>query len=378
MGRHRAGRRPRAAVRRATLSFPAPSPGRTTFKGLFPVPSPLLYHRESMEQPADLSSTPPTAVLDRQAAAGAAPAARRRLPAEARPLLVAMRPRQWVKNGLVFLALIFSVGQAWRIGDPGSLLPLVGRATLAFVAFCAVASAEYLVNDLCDIASDRLHPRKRRRPLAAGVLRTGTAATAAAVLLGTGLLLGLALGWYFVAALGGYAALALSYSFVLKHVVIVDMIALAIGFVLRAVGGALAIEVPVSPWLYLCTLLGALFIAINKRRNELMLLADGASDHRPILAEYTPGLLDQMAGVVTSSTVVAYALYTVTAENLPSNHAMLATVPYVIYGIFRYMYLVHRHDAGGNPEDVLLRDRPMQLTVALWVLTAMVILAVYR
>ena len=328
-----------------------------------------------MEQRAEPSRSRPATVLERpQGEASARPGLLR----QARPLLVAMRPRQWVKNGLVFLALGFSVGQAWQAGEPGSWLPLLVRAVAAFVAFCAVSSAEYLINDLRDIESDRLHPRKRRRPLAAGLLSPRTAIIAAAVLLTTGGALGIALGWEFSVALSCYAVLALAYTFVLKHMVILDMLALAVGFVLRAAAGALAISVPVSPWLYLCTLLGALFLAISKRRHELTLLADGASDHRPILAEYTRGLLDQMATVVTSSTVVAYALYTVTAENLPRNHAMLATVPYVLYGIFRYMYLVHRHDAGGSPEDVLLRDRPMQVTVALWVITAMVILAVSR
>lgn len=330
-----------------------------------------------MEQRADTNPAGRAAVLDapagapdRRASAG--------LRAQWRPLLVAMRPRQWVKNGLVFLALGFSVGQAWQVDSPGSWLPLLLRVGIAFVAFCAVASAEYLINDLRDIESDRLHPRKRRRPLAAGLLQPRTALTAAAALFVTGELLGIALGWRFALVLVCYGALSLAYSYVLKHVVILDMIALAVGFVLRAVAGALAISVPVSPWLYLCTLLGALFIAINKRRHELTLLADGAADHRPILAEYTTGLLDQMASVVTSSTVVAYALYTVTAENLPPNHAMLATVPYVLYGIFRYLYLVHRHDAGGNPEEVLLRDRPLQLTAVLWLATAMAILAVSR
>lgn len=297
---------------------------------------------------------------------------------EAGALVRAMRPRQWLKNGLVSLAFGFSVGQSWQVGDPGSWLPMMAKVVVAFVAFSAVASAEYLINDLRDIESDRLHPRKRRRPLAAGALRRQTAWIAAVLLLGGGGILGASLGWRFAAALGSYAALALAYSYVLKHMVILDMLALAIGFVLRAVAGALAISVPVSPWLYLCTLFGALFIAINKRRAELTLLADGAAEHRPILAEYTTGLLDQMASVVIASTVVAYALYTVTAENLPRNHAMLATVPYVLYGVFRYMYLVHRHDAGGSPEDVMLRDRALQVTVVLWIATAMAILAVSR
>lgn len=297
---------------------------------------------------------------------------------ELRPLLLALRPRQWVKNGLLLMGFLFSIGQAWRPSEPDSWLPLVAKAGIGFVAFCAVASATYLVNDLRDIERDRLHPRKRRRPLAAGTLRPATAMGATVMLLAVGGLLAAPLDWQFALALTGYAALTLAYSFALKHMVILDILALAVGFVMRAVAGALAIAVPVSPWLYLCTLLGALFIAINKRRNEITLLDQGASDHRPILAEYTTGLLDQMAAVVTSSTVVAYALYTVTAENLPKNHAMLGTVPFVLYGIFRYMYLVHRHDAGGSPEDLLLKDRPMQVTIVLWVATAMAILALSR
>ncbi|MBI2760085.1 MAG: decaprenyl-phosphate phosphoribosyltransferase [Chloroflexi bacterium] len=323
-----------------------------------------------MEQRADIASSTPPALRDQAVALG--------LVRELRPLLVATRPRQWIKNGLVSLAFAFSVGQAWTIGDVGSWLPLTVQVGIAFIAFCAVASAEYLINDLRDIERDRLHPKKRRRPIAAGTLRPRTAVVAAVLLVLAGTALGSALGWRFTLALAGYAALSLAYSVTLKHMVILDILALAIGFVMRAVGGALAISVPVSPWLYLCTLLGALFIAIYKRRHELTLLDAGAAEHRPILAEYTTGLLDQMAGVVTASTVVAYSLYTVTAENLPRNNAMLGTVPFVLYGVFRYMYLVHRHDFGGSPEEILLKDRPMQVTVALWIVTAMVILGLSR
>jgi 4-hydroxybenzoate polyprenyltransferase len=294
------------------------------------------------------------------------------------PLVRALRPKQWLKNGLVFMALGFSIGQAWTVQQPDTWLPLLGKASVAFIAFCATASAAYLINDLCDIERDRLHPRKRRRPLASGALTPPVAVAAAIVLLAGGSGLGLSLGPLFALALGGYAVQTFAYSFVLKHLVLLDLLTMAVGFVLRAVGGALAIAVPVSPWLYLCTLLGALFVAIAKRRAELTLLEEGAAGHRPILAEYTTGLLDQMAGVVTSATVVAYALYTVTAENLPANHAMLGTVPFVLYGLFRYLYLVHRHDAGGSPEDVLLHDRPLQLTVVLWIATAMAILALSR
>jgi 4-hydroxybenzoate polyprenyltransferase len=302
----------------------------------------------------------------------------RRRPLRLPPLLVALRPRQWLKNGLVFLALVFSIGEAWHPRDVESWLPLLGSSLLAFLAFTAVASAEYLVNDLRDIETDRLHPRKRRRPLAAGTLRVRTAwVTAAALFVGGGLL-GAALGREFFAVLLIYALQSLAYSYWLKHIVIVDVLVNAIGFVLRAIGGALAIGVPVSPWLYSVTLLGALFVAIYKRRNELLLLDTGATDHRPILAEYTTGLLDQMASVVTASTVIAYSLYTFTAPNLPDNHAMMATVPFVLYGIFRYMYLVHRREEGGSPEEVILRDKPLLVDLALWLLASATILMVYR
>jgi 4-hydroxybenzoate polyprenyltransferase len=294
------------------------------------------------------------------------------------PLLIALRPKQWLKNGLVFLALVFSIEESWQPRDLSSWLPLLASTVLAFLAFTAIASAEYLVNDLRDIDSDRLHPRKRRRPIAAGTLGVRTAWLAAVVLFVAGALLGAALGRNFFAVLLLYALQSLAYSYWLKHIVIMDVLVNAIGFVLRAIGGALAIDVPISPWLYSVTLLGALFVAIYKRRNELQLLDTGATDHRPILAEYTTGLLDQMASVVTAATVIAYSLYTFTAPNLPENHAMMATVPFVLYGIFRYMYLVHRREEGGSPEEVILRDRPLLVDLALWLVTSATILMVYR
>src|SRR5262245_32768110 len=273
------------------------------------------------------------------------------------PLLIALRPRQWIKNGLVFLPFVFTIDQYWQPSQPDTWLPLVVKSCLAFVAFCAVASANYLINDLRDIESDRLHPKKRRRPLAAGTITPRTAVVTALLLAAAGAAIGAILGEEFLAVLAIYGAQSLAYSIWLKHVVILDVLINAIGFVLRVIGGALAIDVPVSPWLYSVTLLGSLFIAIYKRRNELVLLEGGATEHRPILAEYTIGLLDQMASVVTASTVIAYSLYTFTAENLPQNHAMMATVPFVLYGIFRYMYLAHRRDEGGSPEEVILKDR---------------------
>lgn len=307
-------------------------------------------------------------------------AARRHAPAGLRlpPLVVAMRPRQWLKNGLVFLALLFSIDESWQLGDPASWAPLLARAVLAFFAFTAVASAEYLINDIRDVESDRLHPRKRRRPIASGALDVRVALIAALLLFALGAALGLLLGWRFLAILTVYALQSLAYSYLLKHLVIIDVIVNALGFVLRAIGGALAIDVPVSPWLYSVTFLGALFVAIYKRRNELVLLEAGATEHRPILAEYTTHLLDQMASVVTASTVIAYSLYTFTAPNLPQNHAMMATVPFVLYGIFRYMYLVYRREEGGSPEEVILRDRPLLVDLAAWMVVSAAILMIYR
>jgi 4-hydroxybenzoate polyprenyltransferase len=297
---------------------------------------------------------------------------------EARALLRALRPKQWLKNGIVALALIFSVGQAWLPRHPDSWLPLLARTAVAFIAFTLLASAEYLVNDLRDLDADRLHPRKRLRPLAAGTLRPRLAVTAAVLLAIAGLGVGALLDWRFGLLLLAYGATVLSYSYFLKHVVIVDVLTVAIGFVLRAAGGAIVIRVPISPWLYLCTILGALFLAITKRRHELLLLGDESGAHRMSLDEYSPELLDQMTSVVTASTVVAYSLYTVTAENLPANHAMLLTLPFVLYGVFRYLLLVYSRDEGGSPEEVLLRDRPLLIDIALWLLSAGVILVVFR
>jgi len=180
------------------------------------------------------------------------------------------------------------------------------------------------------------------------------------------------------AVLVGYIVLMLSYTFALKHMVLMDMMAIGAGFVLRAMAGALAIDVPISPWLYVVTALGALFLVIHKRRAELTLLESGAANHRPILEEYTAPLLDQMASLVTASTLISYGLYTFTAENLPENNAMMLTIPFVLYGLLRYLYLVHQRHEGGSPEEVLLRDWPLILDILLWLATASTVLVVFR
>lgn len=281
-------------------------------------------------------------------------------------LLASVRPKQWTKNLLLFLALIF----ARTLTDP-SLVLLAG---LAFVDFCLLAGATYLVNDLVDLEQDREHPIKRFRPIASGQLPPSVAAAASLALFAPGIALAWAVGTPFLLMAMLYVVLTLSYSFGLKHMVIMDVLAVAAGFVIRAAAGAVAISVPISPWLYVVTILGALFIAISKRRHELLLLQGNAANHRKILEEYSVPLLDQMISVVTSATVIAYSLYTFSAENLPKNHAMMLTIPFLLYGIFRYLYLTHMKDVGGSPEEVLIADRPLLVTILGWGLVSTAIL----
>jgi 4-hydroxybenzoate polyprenyltransferase len=289
-----------------------------------------------------------------------------------------MRPRQWTKNGIVFMAFIFSVNQSWRPEEPSTWDHMVLRCLATALIFCMVSGAEYLVNDARDRVADSLHPRKRRRPIAAGLVSPQAAYGWAAALWTTGTALAFVIDWRTGLVVVAYIALMLAYTFYLKYQVILDVMVIAAGFVLRAMAGAYAIDVPISPWLYVVTALGALFLGITKRRAEVALLQQGAADHRSTLALYTPALLDQMTAMVTASTVIAYALYTFTAENLPTNHTMMLTIPFVAYGIFRYLYLSLTRNEGGSPEEVLLKDIPMIATVVGWVVTSMIVLTAYR
>jgi len=285
-------------------------------------------------------------------------------------LLVSLRPGQWAKNLVVFAALIFG----HRLTDPGA----VGAAGAAFLVFCGLGGSVYLVNDVLDREQDRRHPLKARRPIASGALRPGTALAAAAVLGAAGVGAAFWIRPAFGAVAVAYLALLTAYSGWLKHVVILDVLAIAVGFVLRAVGGGVAIAVPVSQWLLVCTILLALFLALAKRRHELVLLAGGATGHRPILGEYSPYLLDQMIGVVTASTLIAYVFYAISPDTAQRFGTPLLglTIPLPLYGIFRYLYLVHRKEQGGSPAELLLNDRPLLVCVALW--AAAVILIIYR
>ena len=310
--------------------------------------------------------------------AAAIPSSRTGALSQLRYLILSMRPKQWTKSGIVFLALIFSVNQNWVPEHPSTWLNLVLRCALTAVAFSLVSGADYLINDVRDRESDAIHPTKRRRPIAAGLISPATAVTFAVVVAGLAIAGSFLIDWRTGLALVVYIALMTGYSFYLKQEVILDVMTIAAGFVLRAVAGAYAINVPVSPWLYVVTALGALFLAITKRRAEVVLLQEDATGHRSTLALYSPALLDQMTAMVTASTVIAYALYTFTAANLPSNHAMMLTIPFVVYGIFRYLYLALTHNEGGSPEEVLLKDVPLMLTIVGWVVTSMAVLTIYR
>ena len=295
-----------------------------------------------------------------------------------RYLVLAMRPRQWTKNGIVFMAFIFSVNQVWQPSNPASWRHLVVEAFVTAIAFSMVSGAEYLVNDVRDRESDRLHPTKRRCIIASGLLAPQAAVAWAAIFWVAGSAIAFAVDTRTGVVVLAYIALMLAYSYSLKYQVILDVMVIAAGFVLRAMAGAYAVDVPISPWLYVVTALGALFIAVTKRRAEVALLQEDAAGHRSTLEQYTPELINQMTAMVTASTVIAYALYTFTAENLPANHAMMLTIPFVAYGIFRYLYLSLTRGDGGSPEEMLLKDVPLLLTVLGWVATSMIVLTAYR
>jgi 4-hydroxybenzoate polyprenyltransferase len=283
-------------------------------------------------------------------------------------LVRSLRPSQWTKNLIIFGGLLF--GQ--RLFD----LPSVLAASAAFVVFCALSGVVYLLNDVADREADRKHPLKRHRPIASGALSISTALAAAGVIGVLALGAAFWLRFEFGVFAAAYVALLAFYSGPLKHVVIIDVLTIAIGFVLRAAAGAVVIDVPISNWLLVVTILGALFLALSKRRHELVLLGDEATSHRASLQEYSPYLLDQMISVVTASTLVAYAFYTINPETVEKFHTthLGLTLPFLLYGIFRYLYLVHQKEGGGSPAEMLLNDRPLLACVALWALAVALII----
>ncbi|MCD4685909.1 MAG: decaprenyl-phosphate phosphoribosyltransferase [Anaerolineae bacterium] len=286
------------------------------------------------------------------------------LPAPVRGLIRTMRPHQWTKNGFVFVGIMFD-GQVF---DPEAL----GRVLAAFALLCLTASTIYLINDVVDIEKDRLHPKKRNRALPSGQLPVSWAIVAAVILSVIALGLSLLLSRELTVVLVVYLALHIAYSFVLKNIVILDVFAIAAGFILRVVAGIAVIHVTnFSPWLYGFSGLLALFLAIGKRRQELVLLADSAGDVRATYKEYNLPLLDEMLRMVTTGTMITYMVYTMEAQTIRTNgHSMMLTVPFVIYGIFRYLYLMHVRGEGGAPDELVLKDIPLMLTLVLYGLTA--------
>ncbi len=283
-------------------------------------------------------------------------------------VLRSCRPKQWTKNGFLFAALLF----AQEYGDSAQIL----RVVAAFFAFSALAGAVYLVNDILDLEKDRLHPRKCRRPIASGQLKPREAAVAAFLLASGALVAAFVLAQAFALVAAIYLGTNLAYSLGLKNRVIFDVFIIALGFVLRVIAGALVIHVPISPWLLICTMQLALFLALCKRRHELLLMDEEASSTRKVLSQYSPELLDQMISVVTASSLMSYSLYTVNPDVQLRQHTtnLHLTIPFVLFGILRYLYLVYKKNLGGSPELVLLKDLPMIIDILLWVVAVLLVL----
>ena len=286
-----------------------------------------------------------------------------RLLQEVFAVLGILRPRQWTKNLFLFAGLIFSQ----NLFNPSLFL----KVLLAFVVFCLLSGSAYIINDIIDVDEDRKHYIKRNRPLASGRISVRKAVCVFSIVLAASLTAAFLLGNAFLAVGLLYFLLVTGYSLWLKHLVIIDVFAVASGFLLRAVAGGVVIGVRISPWLLICTLLLALFLALIKRRHEYVALGNNGTEHRRVLADYSLSYLDQLISIVTASTIMAYSLYTFTAGR--TEYFMLS-IPFVIYGIFRYLFLVHKKDMGGSPEDVLLKDRPFIVNICLWVLVCVVIL----
>jgi len=285
-------------------------------------------------------------------------------------LLRTLRPRQWIKNGLVFMALLFDQKLTnWDL--------LLGT-TLAFILFCMISSTVYIVNDLVDLEKDKQHPKKRRRALPSGQLQPWFAVLAAIGILLVCVPVSFWLNCYFGLIILGYFLLNLAYSFVLKNVVLIDVMVVAVGFVLRVAAGAVVAQAErFSPWLYVCTIFLALFLAIGKRRHELVLLASNANSHRKILDQYSVSLLDDMNRLVTAGALISYSFYTFSAANLPPNHTMMLTIPFLIYFLFRYQYLVDVKGEGGAPEMLLYTDLPLLIDVLLWGVCIILVMYVF-
>lgn len=285
-------------------------------------------------------------------------------------ILLSMRPEQWIKNFFVFTALLFSKNLL--------NLPKDIEAIIGFIIFCMITGCAYMINDLVDLEKDKLHPIKSRRPLASGNLKKGTAVKIIVLVCLASLFLAFYMNILFGVIVLAYFLLNIGYSIYLKNIVIIDVVSIAAGFVFRVLGGAVIISVIASHWLILCTILLSLFLGFSKRRHELLLLEDSATSHRSVLEHYSPYFLDQMIAVVTASTLISYALYTMSKDTIEKlgTSKLIYTIPFVLYGIFRYLYLVHQKEEGGSPTEIMFTDKPMIINICLWVISSIVFIYV--
>jgi len=281
-------------------------------------------------------------------------------------VLLSMRPEQWIKNFLVFAALLFSKNLLSLSKDI--------EAIIGFTIFCMITGCAYMINDLVDLEKDKLHSVKSRRPLASGKLKKDTAIKIVVLVCLASLFSAFYMNILFGIIILAYFLLNIGYSIYLKNIVIIDVVSIAAGFVLRVLGGAVIISVVASQWLILCTILLSLFLGFSKRRHELVLLEDSATSHRKVLEHYSPYLLDQMIAVVTASTLICYALYTMSKDTIEKlgTSKLIYTIPFVLYGIFRYLYLVHQKEDGGSPTEIMFTDKPMIINICLWIISSII------
>ena len=295
-------------------------------------------------------------------------------------LVKSMRPRQWVKNFVVFLPLVFSINEAWSLSaiNEQHTLELLSKNIIALVSFIFACSSVYMLNDLVDAESDRNHDSKKSRPIAAGEINVTVALVTAVLFAVVALLIASLVNTNLFYAVATYMILMVAYSLFLREIMILDIFAISAGFVIRVVAGALALNIPVSPWLYVCMGFGALFIALSKRHAELNLTESEEAYNRTTLQTYSLGLIETFITLALSTTLISYILYTFTAPNLPDNNAMMVTIPFIVYGTFRYLYLVKERHLGEKPEDVLITDRPLIICVILWLAVTVTVLYFFR
>jgi len=293
-------------------------------------------------------------------------------------LIYSTRPKQWSKNLIIYFAFLFTVEQAWDLHDLDAVFVLFIKTTFGFLIFSLLTGAIYLFNDTLDVKEDQKHPKKKFRPLPSGELSKITAILFSVLFGGSSIILSYILEPRFSLICIIYVVIFTSYCMLLKRIALLDVMTISAGFVLRAAAGAAIINVPISPWLYVCTGLGALLIALGKRRNELDIAGIKSKSQRPVLTKYSHDFINQLISVVAPSTLIAYIFYTFTANGLPDNHAMMLTIPFVIYGLFRYLFLIQFKNLGETPEDILLTDKPIIISILGWLITAGLVLTIFR